>query len=111
MNPIEIEQAISELAERPFAPNSSRSPSLKPSTTGNNHQAARKGGPTSRISAGSFRPITYRHLPFGEVTKTLAALKASPATAEAKAKFILATDGETVEAEDLTSDDPPVICS
>jgi len=39
----------------------------------------------------------------GEVTKTLAALKASPATAKAKAKFILATDGDSFEAEDLTS--------
>jgi hypothetical protein len=39
----------------------------------------------------------------GEVTKTLTALKASPATARAKAKFILATDGETFEAEDLAS--------
>ena len=39
----------------------------------------------------------------GEVTKTLAALKASPATARAKAKFVLATDGETFEAEDLAS--------
>ena len=47
----------------------------------------------------------------GEVTKTFEALKASPATARAKAKFVLATDGETVEAEDLTSDDPPVACT
>jgi hypothetical protein len=39
----------------------------------------------------------------GEVTKTLTAVKASPATARAKAKFILATDGETLEAEDLAS--------
>ena len=30
----------------------------------------------------------------GEVTKTLTALRESPATAKAKAKFILATDGE-----------------
>jgi hypothetical protein len=37
----------------------------------------------------------------GEVTKTLAALKASPAIA--KAKFILATDGDLFEAEDLAS--------
>jgi len=37
------------------------------------------------------------------VTQTLAALKASPATAKAKAKFILATDGADFEAEDLTS--------
>ena len=41
--------------------------------------------------------------PPGEVTKTLAALKASPATAKAKAKFILATDGADFEAEDLDS--------
>ena len=33
----------------------------------------------------------------------LAALKVSPATARAKAKFILATDGEAFEAEDLAS--------
>jgi hypothetical protein len=39
----------------------------------------------------------------GEVTTTLTALKASLATARAKAKFILATDGETSEAEDLAN--------
>ena len=37
----------------------------------------------------------------GAVTQTLAALKASPQTAKAKAKFALATDGDTFEAEDL----------
>jgi hypothetical protein len=37
------------------------------------------------------------------VTNTLAALKASPATARAKAKFVLAIDGEWFEAEDLAS--------
>src|SRR5690606_22053721 len=39
----------------------------------------------------------------GQVTQSLAALKASPATAKAKAKFILATDGVDFEAEDLAS--------
>ncbi len=39
----------------------------------------------------------------GEVSKTLAALKASPATTKAKAQFILATDGTDLEAEDLES--------
>src|SRR3546814_14058007 len=39
----------------------------------------------------------------GTVTQTLAALRASPATTKAKAKFILATDGETFEAEDVES--------
>jgi hypothetical protein len=43
----------------------------------------------------------YRVTGPGEVTKTLAALKASPATGRAKARFILATDGERFEAEDL----------
>ena len=44
------------------------------------------------------------------MTKTLAALRASPATARAKAKFILATDGEWFEAEDLVSDTAPIAC-
>jgi hypothetical protein len=40
----------------------------------------------------------------------LAALKASPATTRAKAKFILATDGETFEAEDLASGETAACC-
>jgi hypothetical protein len=39
----------------------------------------------------------------GEVSRTLSALKASPATTRAKAQFVLATDGDQLEAEDLTS--------
>ncbi len=39
----------------------------------------------------------------GEVSRTLAALKGSRATARAKAKFVLATDGVTIEAEDMAS--------
>ncbi len=39
----------------------------------------------------------------GNVGDTLTALRASPATTKAKAKFILATDGRTLEAEDLVS--------
>lgn len=37
----------------------------------------------------------------GEVNRTLAALKASPSTTKAKARFILSTDGVDFEAEDL----------
>lgn len=44
----------------------------------------------------------------GEVTKTLTALRESPSTTPGKAKFILATDGHTLEAENLAPDDPPV---
>jgi hypothetical protein len=39
----------------------------------------------------------------GAVGETLKALRASPVTAKAKAKFILATDGETLEAKELAS--------
>ncbi len=39
----------------------------------------------------------------GRVGETLKALRQSPKTTAAKAKFILATDGETLEAEDLAS--------
>src|SRR5690606_9427153 len=38
----------------------------------------------------------------GAVDAALNALRASPKTASAKAKFILATDGESFQAEDLT---------
>ena len=37
------------------------------------------------------------------VGETLKALRESPATAKAKAKFVLATDGQTLEAEELIS--------
>lgn len=39
----------------------------------------------------------------GAVTETLGWLKASPATAKAKAKFVLSTDGDMFEAEDVES--------
>ena len=45
----------------------------------------------------------HRDLPARRGEKTLAALKASPATAKAKARFILATDGADFEAEDQDS--------
>ena len=39
----------------------------------------------------------------GTVGETLKALRASPATTKAKAKFILASDGQTLEAEEMVS--------
>jgi hypothetical protein len=39
----------------------------------------------------------------GTVSESLKALRDSPATSKAKAKFILATDGQTLEAEELAS--------
>ena len=53
--------------------------------------------------------IHIKVCPKGEADATLAALKASPATARAKAKFVLATDGEDFHAEDLNSGDV-IVC-
>lgn len=39
----------------------------------------------------------------GDVTRSLQALKNSPATTKVKAQFIVSTDGEIFEAKDLTS--------
>ena len=39
----------------------------------------------------------------GEVAATFTALRVSPKTAAAKAKFVLATDGDEFQAEDLAS--------
>src|SRR5690606_9443293 len=39
----------------------------------------------------------------GHVEETLKALRASPANSKAKPKFLLATDGQTLEAEELAS--------
>jgi hypothetical protein len=44
------------------------------------------------------------------VTATLAALRNSPATAKQKVKFILATDGKTLESESLAEDSETVAC-
>jgi hypothetical protein len=65
-------------------------------------------GESNRSDLGGVLQTNNIHIavaPPGEVTKTLAALKASPATTRAKAKFALATDGDTFEAEDLASGD------
>lgn len=48
--------------------------------------------------------------PPGSVTQTMDALRASPATSRWKAKFIVATDGQTFEAEELGSAEAPIVC-
>src|SRR5688572_8630281 len=106
MNAVEIEQAISALAEQTFDP--AEFPFAFLQAFGNKETTLKRlrKGESNKSHAGGVLQTSNIHLavaPGGEDTKTLAALKASPATARAKAKFILATDGETFEAEDLTS--------
>jgi hypothetical protein len=101
-------------AERPF--DAEEFPFAFLEAFGNKETTIRRlrKGESNKSDLGGVLQTSNIHIsvcPIGEVTKTRTALKASPATAKAKAKFIFATDGETVEAEDLTSDDPPVICA
>ncbi|MBR0850905.1 class I SAM-dependent DNA methyltransferase [Bradyrhizobium diazoefficiens] len=106
MNAVEIEEAISALAEQPF--DATEFPFAFLQAFGNKETTLKRlrKGETNKSDLGGVLQTSNIHIaiaPRGEVTKTLAALKASPATTKAKAKFVLATDGETFEAEDLAS--------
>jgi hypothetical protein len=114
MNAVEIEEAISALAERPFEPGEFPYAFLE--AFGNKETTLRRlrKGESNKSDLGGVLQTNNIHIATckpGEVTKTLAALKASPATARAKARFVLATDGDLFEAEDVTSDDAPVSCT
>lgn len=108
MNAVEIEEAVSDLVLEPFDPAdfpfqflaafSAKDTTLKRLRKGDSNQSD-VGGVLWRGN------IHLAAAPAGEVGAVIAALRASPKTVSAKAKFILATDGETVEAEDLIGGD------
>lgn len=108
MNPVEIEQAISELAEAPFS--AAEFPYAFLEAFGRKATEIKKlrKGDTNKSDLGGVLQRNNIHLATcarGEVSQTLTALKASPATTKHKAKFILATDGYEFEAEDLIGGD------
>lgn len=104
MNAVEIEEAISALAEQPF--NGGEFPFAFLQAFGNKETTIKKlrAGASNSSDLGGVLQRNHLHIAVcapGAVTKTLASLKASPATAKAKARFILATDGADFEAEDI----------
>jgi len=104
MNAVEIEEAISALSEQAFAP--AEFPFAFLQAFGNKDTTIKRlrSGASNRSDLGGVLQTNNIHIAVslpGEVTKTLAVLKESPATARAKARFILATDGADFEAEDL----------
>ncbi len=109
MNAVEIEAAISDLAIEPFdaaefpfnflAAFGNKDTTLKRLRSGNNNASDIAGGVLLRNN------IHMVVCGAGLVGDTLKALRASPATLKAKAKFILATDGQTLESEELISGD------
>jgi hypothetical protein len=106
MNAVEIEEAISALAEQAF--DAAEFPFTFLQAFGNKDTTIKRlrKGESNKSDLGGVLQTNNIHIVVaapGEVTKMLAALKASPATVRAKAKFVLATDGDTFEAEDLVS--------
>ena len=106
MNAVEIEEAVSALAVHPFAPEDFPFAFLE--AFGNKATTIKRlrSGSSNKSDLGGVLQTNNIHVAIaapGAVAQTLAALKASPVTAKAKAKFVLATDGDTFEAEDLES--------
>src|ERR1019366_4651442 len=96
MNAVEIEEAISALAEQPF--DAQEFPFAFLQAFGNKETTIKRlrSGASNKSDLGGVLQTNNVHFavcPPGEVAKSLAALKASPATAKAKARFIIATDG------------------
>jgi hypothetical protein len=105
MNPVEIEEAVSALAAEPFDPAEfpfeflrafdNKETTIRLLRSGKSNSSDLPGGVLQRSN------IHIATCPHGEVDATLTALRESPKTATAKAKFIVATDGESFQAEDM----------
>lgn len=106
MNAVEIEEAVSALAEEPFDPESFPYKFLE--AFGNKPATIKRlrDGHTNSSDVGGVLQRNNIHIAIaspGTVTTTLAALRTSPTTTKAKAQFVLATDGDLFEAEDIES--------
>lgn len=107
LNAVEIEEAISKLAEQLF--DAAEFPYAFLEAFGNKATTInrlRKHDSNKTDLEGAVLQHNNIHMavsPAGEVLKTLEKLKNSPATKRQKAKYILATDGEEFQAEDIIS--------
>lgn len=105
MNAVEIEVALSDLAREPF--DAAEFPFAFLAAFGNNEttlKRLRTGNNNASDVQGAILQRNHIHIVVcesGKVSAALQTLRASPSTRKAKAKFILATDGHTLEAEDL----------
>lgn len=109
MNAVEIADAISRLAEQQFDAAAfpyafleafgNKETTIKRLKTGNTNQSDIEGGVLQR------NHIHMAACAAGEVPQTLEKLRTSPATGKQKARYLLATDGEEFQAEDLISGD------
>ena len=110
MNAVEIEEAISALAEKPF--DSAEFPFEFLQAFGHNETTIKKlrKGATNKSDLGGVLNNHSNNIHIvvceeGKVAETIDRIKSSPATSKAKTKFALATDGLMLEAEDLATED------
>ncbi len=113
MNAVEIAEAVTALAERPF--DASEFPFAFLEAFGNKEATIKRlrAGATNKSDMGGVLQTNNIHIavcPVGDTSKKLAELRDSPATTKARAKFILATDGAFLEAEDINTGET-VACS
>jgi hypothetical protein len=108
MNAVEIEQAITDLAEQPF--DAAEFPFVFLEAFGNKATTIKKlrNGASNKSDIGGVLQANHIHLKtcnVGQVPETLTALRDSKATETKrnKVRFLLATDGATFEAEDLST--------
>ena len=107
MNAVEIEEAVSDLVIQPF--DRDEFPFQFLEAFGNKDttlKRLRKGTSNRTDVPGAVLQRTNIHILAtqpGAVEAGISALRASPKTEQQKAKFILATDGQTIAAEDLNS--------
>ena len=104
MNAVEIEQAVSDLSAASF--DAEEFPFAFLEAFGHKQTTIKRlrKGSTNQSDVGGVLQRNHIHIavsPPGDPGKTLGVLRDSPATQKFKAKFILATDGQSLEAEDL----------
>jgi len=106
MNAVEIEEAVTQLAEQDFEPTEFPYGFLE--AFGNKQTTINRlrAGASNKSDLGGVLQANNIHIltcATGEVAAALEALKASAATTKSKAKYVLATDGVDLEAENLVS--------
>jgi len=111
MNAVEIEQSVSDLFDKPFEAETFVSEFLE--AFGNKATVIKRLQSSTSLSDIKDAVLQRSNIHIkvcseGEVHTTFNQLKGSPATVKNKVKFVLATDGVTVEAEDLSGNEPLV---
>src|ERR1700749_3931159 len=107
MNAVEIEEAVSELAAQPF--DAPEFPFAFLTAFGNKETTVKRlrsaSSNSSDVPGGVLQQknIHIATCAPGIVGATLKVLRGRPKTASLKARFVLGTDGVTLEAEDLTT--------